>query len=212
MTEPWPEVAPAQYWEERYAGAHRVWSGNPNRALVDVTGTLAPGRALDLGCGEGADVIWLAQQGWDATGVDISATAVERATDAARAAGSEAGRARFRTGDLSAWDDDESYDLIVASFLHSPVALPRTEILHRAAGHVAAGGHLLVISHAAAPPWAAHHHEHRFLSPAEEVQALALEPDAWQVVLAETRSREVTSPSGEPVTLDDGIVLLRRTH
>ena len=93
--------SPREHWEERYHDAP-VWSGSVNATTaavverleadgVDGTGPVAPGRALDLGCGEGADAIWLASRGWDVIGTDISATAVARAADAARAA--EAGRA-----------------------------------------------------------------------------------------------------------------------
>ena len=59
----WPQIAPVDFWEERYAGADQVWSGKVNQVLADIASTLVPGRALDLGCGEGADVIWLAQHG-----------------------------------------------------------------------------------------------------------------------------------------------------
>src|SRR5690606_11619021 len=151
----------------RYAGADRVWSGRVNRVLADVAGDLAPGRALDLGCGEGGDVVWLAQHGWDATGVDVSATAVRRATEAATAAGLD--RARFVVGDLSVVPAD-GYDLVTASFLHSPAGMPREEILRRAAARVAPGGHLLITAHAGFPPGspAAHGHEHhRFPTPEE---------------------------------------------
>jgi SAM-dependent methyltransferase len=156
-----PEPTPAQAWEERYAGSARVWSGRPNATLVDVAGTLTPGRALDLGCGEGGDAIWLAQQGWVVTGLDISTTAVRRATDAARALGLPGGRVRFVAVDLEDWSDDGTYDLVTASFLHSHVALSRTEVLRRAAERVAPGGHLLVVSHAAPPPWSQHHEADR---------------------------------------------------
>src|SRR5690349_11732816 len=77
-------------WDARYAAApDGMFSGNVNGTLaIEVTG-LAPGRALDVGCGEGADAIWLALQGWEVTGLDVSAVAVERAAAAARAAGVE---------------------------------------------------------------------------------------------------------------------------
>ncbi len=204
----WPALAPADFWEERYASSDRVWSGQVNRVLADVAVNLAPGRALDLGCGEGADVIWLAGQGWDATGVDISPTAIGRATVAAGAAGL-GDRARFVVADL-AEPPGGAYMLVSASFLHSPVELARPDILRRAADQVAPGGHLLITSHADFPPWAAHAHEHSFLTPAQEVEHLALDPDAWTVVLAETRPREVTSPDGERASLDDVVVLIRR--
>lgn len=74
-----PMYSAEQFWEERYRQSERVWSGEPNSAVVAETAGLSPGRALDLGCGEGADAIWLAAHGWNVTGVDVSATAVERA-------------------------------------------------------------------------------------------------------------------------------------
>lgn len=206
----WPEIATPEFWEERYATADRVWSGRVNRVLADVVAGLEPGTALDLGCGEGADVIWLASQGWQATGLDVSATAAARATEAAASAG-VADRARFLAADAADFETTEAYDLITASFLHSSATAPRSEILRRAAEWVAPGGLLLSITHAAPPPWAeAHAHKHRFLTAAEEVAALALDPEAWEVLVAEERAREVTAPSGEPATLDDGVVLLRR--
>jgi SAM-dependent methyltransferase len=82
--------APAQaaQWETRYSerdGA--VWSGRPNGRLVAEVADLTPGRALDVGCGEGADAIWLARCGWTVTAIDISDVAVRRAREAAEAAG-----------------------------------------------------------------------------------------------------------------------------
>ncbi len=73
------------FWETRYAGDGHIWSGEPNQALVDVLSDFSPGRALDLGCGEGGDSIWLAQHGWRVTAVDIAATAIARAQDLANA-------------------------------------------------------------------------------------------------------------------------------
>ena len=82
----------------------------------------------------------------------------------------------------------------------------------QAAERVAASGYLLITSHAAAPPWsdAPHGHEHRFLSPREEVEQLQLDHDVWDVLLAEVRSRQATAPDGQPATLDDVVVLIRR--
>lgn len=81
--EPDQEQDAAQHWNARYGERKRMWSGAPNRALVEAVGDLAPGRALDLGCGEGADSVWLATGGWQVTGVDISSTAIERAGELA---------------------------------------------------------------------------------------------------------------------------------
>jgi SAM-dependent methyltransferase len=199
---------PAVFWEDRYASADKVWSGKVNHALVQVVSDLSPGRALDLGCGEGGDAIWLAQQGWHATGVDISETAVGRATAAARKDGLE-NQVRFVAANLATWTSEDMYELVAASFLQSPVELPRVDILRRIAQQVVPGGRLLVVAHAAMPPWGrsgAHHHE--FVSPSDEVASLGL--DGWTTEIAEIRSREATGPNGEKATLEDTVVLLRR--
>ena len=201
---------PADFWEERYASADRIWSGNVNHTLVQVASGLTPGRAVDLGCGEGGDVVWLAQHGWNATGVDISATATRRGADAAKAAGIPDDRIHFEAADLTRWTPDGTYDLVTASFLQSPVELPRADILLRVVEHVRPGGHLLIVTHAAMPPWAQNpeHHHHTFPTPDEEVASLGLV--GWTPEIAEVRSREATGPDGQQATLDDSVVLLRR--
>jgi len=65
-----------EWWEARYAERDGIWSGRVNAVLASVTWGLPVGRALDLGCGEGGDVVWLAEQGWDVTGIDLSVTAL----------------------------------------------------------------------------------------------------------------------------------------
>lgn len=81
-------AAQAAVWDARYGERDGgMWSGRPNGRLVVEVADLAPGRALDVGCGEGADAIWLAQRGWSVTAVDISAVAVSRARAAAEQAG-----------------------------------------------------------------------------------------------------------------------------
>jgi SAM-dependent methyltransferase len=148
------ETDATAFWENRYGEREQIWSGRPNRALVDVVEPLGvtPGHALDLGSGEGADSIWLAEQGWQVTGIDISATAVSRAGVHASDRG-VADRITWLQADLAEWMPTDEYDLVSACFLHSPVAFPREEVLRRAAGAVAPGGYLLVVGHAGFPPW-----------------------------------------------------------
>jgi SAM-dependent methyltransferase len=69
----------AQFWDERYRGREQLFSGNPNGVLVTEAAGLPPGRALDVGCGEGGDASWLARRGWQVTATDISRVALERA-------------------------------------------------------------------------------------------------------------------------------------
>ena len=214
-----PDATPTAFWEARYGERDKIWSGRVNAVLAEVAGSLRPGRALDLGCGEGGDVVWLAEQGWDAVGVDISPTAVRRGQAAAEDRGL-AGRARFVALDLgdprslsgTAAEGVGEFDLVSASFLQSPVELDRTRILRAGAGLVAPGGHILVTSHAAPPPWASPEHLAAFrpITPESELAALDLESASWEPAVAEIRTRAATSPDGEPAELLDCVVLIRR--
>ena len=127
-----------EFWDARYRESERIWSGEPNAALVREVADLEPGTALDLGCGEGADAIWLARRGWKVTAVDISGVALERAARYAVAEGVEG--IDWQRHDLgSSWPEGE-YDLVSAHFLHSPGDMPRESILRRAAAAVAPAG------------------------------------------------------------------------
>jgi SAM-dependent methyltransferase len=127
-------------WDARYAAAELVWSAEPNRFLVSETSDLAPGRALDLACGEGRNAIWLAERGWQVTAVDFSAVALEK------------GRARnaevdFRVEDVLAYEPErEAYDLVLVFYLHLPWA-ELEPVLRRAAAAVAPGGTFLLVGH-----------------------------------------------------------------
>ena len=175
-------ATPAEFWEDRYAGADRVWSGKPECRAGGHASLLRPGSALDLGCGEGADAIWLGEQGWETLGVDISPTAVARGQ--AEAARRGLARVRFEAHDLATWNPPIAFDLVTASFLQSPVDLPRAEVLRRAAGWVIPRGHLLIVTHAAMPPWVQAraaaggdhgHADHEFLTAQQEVDQLGLD-------------------------------------
>jgi SAM-dependent methyltransferase len=202
----------AGFWEARYAGRERIWSDEANLALVAIATRLRPGRALDLGCGEGADSVWLAEQGWWVTGVDVATTAITRAKALAARHDIPAGNITFLVEDLGSWQPVASYELVSACFLHSPVDFPRTAVLRRAASTVTPGGHLLIVGHAGAPPWAESHDTagHRFLDPAEELASLQLDETAWETVVSDVRQREASGPRGEHATLDDAVVLIRR--
>lgn len=206
-----PDTAQA-FWDARYGERERIWSGSANRALVDVVTGVAPGSALDLGCGEGGDSLWLAENGWAVTGVDISETALARAREESGARGLD-DAIEWVQIDLARDFPAGTYDLVSACFLASQIPLPRPRILRRAADAVAPGGMLVLVSHASAPPWAGNHHHgpRDFPSPQEELAALDLEGTAWEITTAETRKREATGPDGEDAVLEDTAVVAIRS-
>ncbi|WP_432483451.1 class I SAM-dependent methyltransferase [Kineococcus esterisolvens] len=200
-----------ELWEGMYTAGER-WSGRPNALLVRAVEHLTPGTALDLGCGEGGDVVWLASRGWRVTGADVSPTALARAARHAADAG-VAERVRLEEHDLGASLPEGRFDLVAASFLHSVAHLDREGVLRRAAAAVAPGGTLLVIGHLGTPPWsdASHHHVH-LPTPREVLDALAGATDGWEVLREERVPREVTGPDGQRAHLDDGVLHLRRPN
>lgn len=212
-----PNENPIEFWERRYAESDRIWSGRVNQALAAVAADWAPGRSLDLGCGEGGDVLWFAERGWTTTGIDLSQTAVTRAKAEASARGAD--NARFVAADLGEWVERgaeidgsaEQFDLITASFMQSPVELPRQRILQAALARLAPGGRLVVLTHAAPPPWAKNH-PGEFLPPEGEVALLELDdaPGNWTVETAEVRERDAAGPDGHQHHLEDTVVVVRR--
>lgn len=208
MTE--PEQDAQEFWEQFYGGDERIWSGRVNAHLAEVTADLAPGRALDLGCGEGADAVWLAEDGWQVVAVDVADNALSRARAAAAQRGVSS-RIRFERHDLSASFPAGRFDLVSAQFLHSPARLDREAVLRRAAEAVAVGGRLLIVDHGAAPPWAGEHaHEHHFATVDEVLAGLALDDKQWERLRAETVARAAVGPDGQAATLSDNVILLRR--
>ena len=197
-----------ELWDDRYRESERIWSGNPNTALVREVEDMAPGRALDLGCGEGADAIWLARRGWRVTAVDISGVALERA---ARNAAEVADRIDWQRHDLGTSFPAGSFDLVSAQFLHSSGDLPRERILRTAAGAVAPGGVLLVVGHAGFPPWEEHPHPELHLpTPQDVLDDLDLPDEEWEVLVCEEHERIQNDPNGRPVTRTDNTLKIRR--
>jgi SAM-dependent methyltransferase len=209
MTHPRPTPA-ADFWETRYRGGDRIWSGRPNALLVrEVTG-LAPGTALDLGCGEGADAVWLAGLGWRVTGVDVSATALERAAGHAADAG-VADRVDWQRHELGETFPEGAFDLVSAQFLQSPVPLDTQRVLRSAAAAVAPGGTLLLVMHAGWPSW---QDEPPFAAEFPTLDGvladLALPEAGWSVRTRETVRRPSASPDGVEGHRDDHVWRLRR--
>jgi SAM-dependent methyltransferase len=190
-------------WDERYAESDQLWSGNPNQTLVDAATPLAAGRALDVGCGEGADAVWLAQRGWRVSALDVSGLAIERAKHHASAAGVEL--TWVHSGLVEADLGPATFDLVSAQYavLDKTPGRVAERILIDA---VAPGGVLSVVHHADFNP--EHARDHGF-DPADYVHpedvAGLLDAD-WQIDVNETRPRNVTTGAGAHHVAD--VVLL----
>jgi SAM-dependent methyltransferase len=131
-------------WNRRYAGRELLWTARPNRFLVAEAGDLRPGRALDLACGEGRNAVWLAEQGWQVTGVDFSDVALAKARELADARGVEPDWVQANL--LEHGPAARAFDLVLLFYLQLPAA-ERRPIVRAAADAVAAGGTLLVVAH-----------------------------------------------------------------
>jgi 2-polyprenyl-3-methyl-5-hydroxy-6-metoxy-1,4-benzoquinol methylase len=182
-------------WERRWSqvireSPEKVAGRAPNPHLVAEIADLQPGRALDAGCGHGAEAIWLAASGWQVTAVDFSATALEFGRSRADAAGSDVtGRIEWVEGDLGAWSPTPGrFDLVSCLYVH--VAGSVVEMVARLGSGVAPGGTLLLVGHrpedpaTLAPTAAADQVQ---VSVAEAVEAL--DATAWNIVVAEDRPR-----------------------
>ncbi|MEA3250498.1 MAG: class I SAM-dependent methyltransferase [Pseudomonadota bacterium] len=188
-----------EFWNDRYRGREQLFSGSPNGVLVAEVTDLPPGRALDVGCGEGADALWLARRGWQVTAVDISRVALQRAA----AAGADvANRVTWTCTDLLTTPPSASaFDLVSVHYFPLP-RQPEHAALRVLLNAVASGGTLLFASHDLAE-----------LSPRPEQDVKAgdyyqpddivkLLDDGWRVLINEFRPRANPAPAGTHHTRD----------
>lgn len=197
-----------EFWDERYGSKERIWSGNANPQLVDTVTGLAPGSALDVGSGEGADAIWLAAQGWRVTGIDVSVVALDRAAGQAAEAGAEiAERITWQQADVFTWDPAPAqFDLVSAQFMHLPQ--PTLSALHRRlAAAVRPGGTLLIVGHHPSDMETTmlRHKNPELLFTAEQVAA-TLDSEDWDIVAVVSPERQATDPEGNSITIHDAVL------
>ncbi|MEV0328656.1 methyltransferase domain-containing protein [Micromonospora echinospora] len=200
-----------EYWAEHYGGRAAHGGRQPTVHLVTEVGDLAPGRALDAGCGEGADAVWLAGRGWRVTAVDISATALGRGREHAERLGAAvADRIDWVQADLTTWTPPgDAFDLVCSHYVHSTA--PTGTLVRRLAASVAPNGTLLVVGHHPSDP-----HHHGQPPRAAEAQVTAEEMAAalgpgWDVLVAGTRTRPAGGgPHGHGGTSRDAVLRARR--
>lgn len=200
-------------WDQRYRG-DPMWSGNPNGTLVKEASGLAPGRALDVGAGEGADAFWLADQGWTVTASDISQLALDRVAAEAERRGLHL---ECHHTDANAADAFETaaFDLVSAQYASIP-RTPDARSVHNLLDAVAPGGTLLVVSHDLEP----------MRAPVDTLaQGHAFDPDAyvrvddfavalaqspgWDIKVHEKRPRPAGAASASH-HVDDIVLLAQR--
>lgn len=192
-------------WERRWAQALReypdkVASRPPNPHLISDINDLPPGLALDAGCGHGAEAIWLAAAGWQVTAVDFSVTALEHARSMAQTRGADlAERIEWIEGDLATWTPPRMhFDLVSCLYVH--VAGSVGEMVRRLGSGVAPGGTLFMVGHLPVDPASG------VPTPATgQVQVTvdaaleALDPEEWEIVVAEERRRAAASTGADAV-------------
>ena len=194
-----------EFWEQLWSKtlreqADKVARRPPNAHLMAELAGLAPGRALDAGCGHGADTLWLAARGFQVTAVDFSAAALAHARSMAAAAGPEiAGRVEWVESDLARWRVEPGrYDLVVCLYVHVQGSVE--EFIRRMAQGVAAGGTLFLVGHrpidpatGAATPAASQ------VQVSVEAALAALDPKTWEFAVAEERPRTVATTGVDAV-------------
>lgn len=198
------------FWERLWSKTlrehpDRVASRPPNAHLVAELAALPPGKALDAGCGHGAETLWLAARGWAVTAVDFSPAALAHARSTAEALGPEvAGRVDWVEGDLGTWEPPpDRFDLVVCLYVHAAGSV--VERVRRLASGVAPGGTLFLVGHrpidpvTGAPTAAAGQTQ---VSVEDALAALA--PSGWEWSVAEDRPR---SQAGSGV---DAVLRARR--
>ncbi len=142
---PGAPMGPTQ-WDDRYRASGLVWGAGANRWVEQETADLAPGRALDLACGEGRNALWLAERGWRVTGVDFSPVAICKAVQTEAASGPRPAPVAWMCADATTFRADGQFDLVLIIYLHVP-PLERRAALAGAVAALAPGGVLLVIGH-----------------------------------------------------------------
>lgn len=196
----------AAFWDARYRDHQAPWDAEPNPHLARVAADLTPGSALDVGCGEGSDAVWLASHGWQVTATDLSQVALDRGR-----AHDPTGRVTWLQADLLSWEPPvAAFDLVSAHFVHF-APTDRTALFKRLAGAVKPGGTLLVVSHHPSDleTTAGRRPIRELFYTAADIIAV-LDPAGWEVVEDLASPRAMMDPEGRPITVHDAVLVARR--
>jgi len=194
-----------EFWEQLWSKTLREHADTvarrpPNAHLMLEVADLSPARALDAGCGHGADTLWLAARGWWVTAVDFSAAALAHGRSMAETAGADiADRTEWIESDLATWTVEAGrYDLVVCLYVH--IADSVEAFVARMARGVAPGGTLFLVGHrpidpsTGAPTAAAHQ-----LQVSVEAAVATLDAELWELMVAEERPRAASNTGVDAV-------------
>jgi len=194
-------------WDERYGVQDFIWKTEPNQFLVAEIAEIAPGRALDLACGEGRNAVWLAEHGWQVTGVDFSPVGLAKASRLAREHDVDV---EWVEADVVEWDPPRAtFDLVIVFYLHLP-ATERTRVLAHAQDALAPGGTLLVVGHDLS------NLTHGYGGPQDPTvlftpEEVAIDLERLRIVRADHVNRRVDTDQGSKVAIDALVRALRST-
>jgi thioredoxin reductase len=200
-------------WDHRYGG-EQLWSGSPNGTLVNEISGMTPGRALDVGAGEGGDALWLARQGWQVTASDISQPALDRIDAEATRHGLHVGRLHMDANALNAFGT-AAFDLVSAQYASIP-RTPDCRGVRNLLNAVAPGGTLLIVSHdldAMRAPVSAPAHTMPFDPDAylrtDDFAAALTDSSTWDIEVNEKRPRPAGAASASH-HIEDVVLRARR--
>jgi SAM-dependent methyltransferase len=185
-------------WDKRYAGTDLLWSAEPNAFVARELASLPPGRALDLGAGEGRNSIWLASRGWTVTAVDFSQVALDRGAALAAKSGVTV---EWVHADLRRYEPEKApYELVLVVYLQ--LAQPDlSHVLAAARSAVAPGGTVFVVGHDRtniADGYGGPQDPGRLYTP----ELIASGLDGLEIVAAQRVNRAVQTPEGERTAID----------
>jgi SAM-dependent methyltransferase len=185
-------------WNRRYEGKELFWTAEPNRFLAAQAAGLTPGRALDVGAGEGRNAVWLAEQGWEVTAVDFAEVGLAKGEELAARRGV---RVEWVQADLRDYEPPAGvFDLVVVVYIHLP-AEQRRAMHAAAASALAPGGVLLVLGHDSS------NIEHGYGGPQDPTilftaEEVAADLPGLEIERAEPVIRRVETPEGEVEAID----------
>lgn len=118
-----PSMSPKERWNTRYDRTMYIYGKEPSAFLAQKVGMLTRGKALVLAMGEGRNAVYLAQNGFDVTGVDISDVAIKKCQ---QLAAEKHTTVTTVAADLSTYEMGEAqYDLITNFYYYDPAIFPR---------------------------------------------------------------------------------------